>query len=323
MQKVAFICPPSQESFIIPIANRMKDVNEVKEVYQANSTMIIDAIQWADIVWLEWASQFSIELTNHPLALENKVVIMRLHSFEALNGMISKINWNKIHHLIFVSDNVRNISIEQICAVNKMNNFFTYIIPNGVDMNKFPFVEKEKGKNIAYIGYISHKKGPMLMLQAFESLICEDPSYRLHIAGMHTDMRFKVYMDHIINEMGIQDFVTFYGHVDNMNEWLKDKHYVACSSPWESQNMSVMEAMATGICPLVHNFPGSKEIYPEKYIWTTVNEFRDLVLTLPWEQQEYRNIIQQRYEFEAQFQKILFIFNEIGENFYGSMIDIV
>ena len=87
--------------------------------------------------------------------------------------------------------------------------------------------------------------------------------------------------------------------------------------------MSVMEAMATGMCPLVHNLPGAKEIYPEKYVWTTVNEFRDLVLTLPWEQEEYREIIDMRYEFGAQFYKIASLFENIGENFYGSMIDIV
>lgn len=343
--KVAFICASNQEDFIKDVAKYISQFHEVKEVYGYNGDKIRDAVAWADVVWQEWVDQIAIGLSHQPIIAKKKL-IMRLHSYEALVGYIPKVNWSVVDHLIFVADNVKNISLPQIGQVNQTNNFLIWTIPNGVDLEKYKLTEDEqryaingwidgkrvdqtnqnlklrtkaKGKNLAYIGTITNKKGPMLMLQAFEKLICEDEGFRLHVAGNIADMRYEVYLNHIINEMGLNDFITFYGHQNNMAEWLRNMHYVCCSSPWESQNMSVMEAMATGCCPLVHNFPGAKQIYPEEFVWTTVNEFADLALSLPWEPEKYRQVIKDRYNLEDTNKQIKEIFDEIeGEMRYGT-----
>jgi glycosyltransferase involved in cell wall biosynthesis len=236
-----------------------------------------------------------------------------------------------------VAENVRRVAIPQITQMNTTNNFIVWTIPNGVDLEKYKLTEdddraifsdciyplKKQGKNIAYIGTITNKKGPMLMLQAFERLICDDEDWRLHVAGDVVDPRYEIYMNHIITEMGLNDFITFYGHQNNILQWLQKMHYVACSSPWESQNMSVMEAMATGCCPLVHNFPGAKEIYPEEYIWTTVNEFADLALSIPWEPETVRKVIEDRYNLIDTNNQIKEVFDEIEKGrLYGEPFQI-
>lgn len=328
MAKVAFICKPTEASFITDIAKFISQFHEVKELYTYDGNEVYKALEWADIIWQEWADDYAVATTNHFL-VENKKVIIRLHSYEALSGYIAKINWRTVDHLIFVADNVRRISLPQLSNLNITNNFNIWTIPNGVDLKKFKLTKdldnsrKIRGRNIAYIGTITNKKGPMLMIQAFEKLVCEDETWRLHIAGDIVDMRYEVYLNHIINEMGLNDFITFCGHQNNIVEWLKNMHYVACSSPWESQNMSVMEAMATGCCPLVHNFPGAKQIYPEEFVWTTVNEFADLVLSLPWEPEKYRKIIEDRYDLVNTNNEIKKVFDELDKGLkYGQPIQI-
>jgi glycosyltransferase involved in cell wall biosynthesis len=159
------------------------------------------------------------------------------------------------------------------------------------------------------------------MLAAFEALIKADPEYRLFVAGTFQELRYEYYWAHMIKEMGLTDNVFYVGFQDNIHEWLANMHYVCCSSPWESQNMSVMEAMASGCMPLVHNFPGAKQIYPAEYVWTTISDFVDLILCEPWQPERFRDVVLSSYAFHDKIKDIEGLFQEIGTSLrYGPEI---
>ncbi|HID0781937.1 TPA: glycosyltransferase [Clostridium botulinum] len=86
-----------------------------------------------------------------------------------------------------------------------------YVIPNGIDLSKQEFKERKKGFNIAYVGYINFKKGPMLLLHAFKKIFDTDNRYKLHIAGTFDEERYRLYFNQMIKELGLEKNIIFYG----------------------------------------------------------------------------------------------------------------
>ena len=68
-------------------------------------------IEWADIIWFEWADVLAVSLTNHPKGiLNNKHVICRLHSGESFTSLPKQINWGLVDNVIFVAEHIRDIN---------------------------------------------------------------------------------------------------------------------------------------------------------------------------------------------------------------------
>jgi len=271
-RKIAILCLPGLQSFLGDIVDFLKTKYQVRTYYSNNNKEIEDIVFWADVVWIEWANELAIALTNHPTLLNDKHLICRLHSYEALAGFVQKVRWEKINNLIFVAKHIKDIVIQQIPNLsNIVNNI--HIIPNGVNLNKFVFRGRSKGKNLAYLGHINYKKGPMLLLHAFRELVQVDKEYRLFIGGNFQDARYELYFIQMVKEMGLEKNIRFDGWVDDVVNWLKDKNYIVCTSVLEGHPIGLMEAMASGIKPIIHNFVGARNIYPEKYLWNTIPEF--------------------------------------------------
>jgi glycosyltransferase involved in cell wall biosynthesis len=308
--KVSVLCLPGLESFLKDIVAFLKTKYEVRPCYSTEGKDIESAIRWADAIWLEWANELTIKLTDHPTLLECKHVICRLHSYEALAGFATRINWKNISDLIFVAEHIKKIVLQQVPNLPDMVRNI-HIVPNGIDMNKFYFKDRSRGRNLAYIGHMNFKKGPMLLLHAFEELVQKASQYRLFVAGDFQDIRYQLYFDQMIKEMGLEDNIRFDGWVKDISSWLEDKQYIVCSSVLEGHPVGIMEAMARGLKPLIHNFVGAKGIYPEEYIWNTIPEFINMVTEDNYDSLEYRKFIETNYNLEIQLERIDKIISEI------------
>ena len=313
--KIAVICAAGLETFLKDIVDFLKTRHEVKVCYTTNVQEIVSAIMCSDIVWLEWANELTIALTNHTKEiLKDKHVICRLHSYEALVGFIQKIKWERINDLIFVAKHIRDISIKQIPELPQLVNNI-HIIPNGVNMDKFKFNKRKKGWNIAYLGSINYKKGPLLLLHAFWELVRIDKRYQLFIGGKIEDGRYELYFDQMTQEMGLEENIHFDGWIENqnINTWFKDKQYIICTSILEGHPVGVMEAMASGLKPLIHNYVGARNSYPDKYIWNTIPEFITMATEEEYDSGEYREFIETNYSLEIQLQRIDKIITAAGK----------
>jgi len=308
--KVAVICPLGLESFLGDIIDFLKSRYEVKVCYSTNVQEIDTAIAWSDIVWLEWANELTIKLTNHPdNILKDKHTICRLHSYEAFEGFVSKINWKQINELIFVAGHIKNIVIQQVPDLpQQVSNI--HIVPNGINMDKFSFKDRARGKDLAFFGSITFKKGPMLLLHAFRELVQKDNEYRLFIAGDFQESRYRYYYSQMIQELGLENNIIYDGKLKDVAGWLEDKQYVVCTSLLEGHPVGLMEAMARGLKPLIHNFVGAKGIYPEKYIWNTISDFVKMATEDNYDPAEYRRFIEANYSLEKQMENIDRIISE-------------
>jgi tetratricopeptide (TPR) repeat protein len=243
---------------------RMFAGNTVEEIKQL--------LEWADLAWFEWCDQLLIEAGKLPKSCP---IVCRLHSYEAFTIMPNQVDWSKVDKLILV-----NNSVDQILNIlHPRVSSERLIIPNGVDTGRFRIPEDKKyGKNICSVGYINYKKDPLLMLQCFKAIYDRDPECRFFIAGDYQDPRYKFYFDHMIPKLGLP--VQFDGWVEDIPGYFRDKDFAISTSVFESFHYSIAEGMSAGLLPLVHNWPGSENVYPEEYRFNTAEECADLVQNL-------------------------------------------
>lgn len=297
--KIVFFVKQGLDSFLGDIIDGLSQEYETRKFIVTEYQHIDEGIQWADICWFEWCDELIAYGSKLELAKEKKI-ICRLHSYEAFTNYINDVNWDNIDKVIFVGENIRKFVIDKY----KIKESKTVLIPNGVNINKYTFKERKVGFNIAYVGYINYKKGPMLLLQTFKAIYDKDHRYKLYIAGQFQDERDVLYYQQMIVEFGLENNVFYEGWQDNLDKWLEDKNYIVCTSVLESQNISVMQAMCKGIKPIIHNFVGAKVIYPSKYVWNTLNEAVKMVSFDEYNSVEYRKFIEDNYSYNKQLLKI-------------------
>jgi glycosyltransferase involved in cell wall biosynthesis len=285
----------------------------VKRVIGSNLGEFTWPIRSAPTVWLEWASDLAIEATSQPQLLDGKRIILRIHSYEVLNGMAAKVNYHLVDDVIFVSNYLRELFEHKY--PNRLTGKRVHVIHNGIDLEKFPFVPGKKGRKIAFVGKMDAKKDPMLMLQAFAFLRRRHEDVELHVAGAPDNDRYYLAMPDFLAKNKLEDSTNFYGHVKDVPAWLADKDYILCTSPFESQGVGLLEAMHRGLKPLIYNFPEAGQIYPRNFLWNNLDELEQLLLNGP-EPEECRDFVAKYYSMKRQaasFMKVLNTGEEVVE----------
>jgi glycosyltransferase involved in cell wall biosynthesis len=285
--KLAFICAAGLDNFINDIIEGLSDEYWVRKYTVKSDREIYEAIDWADIVWLEWANEVAIIGTNYP-GIVGKKVIVRLHRYEAFSNFIEKIKWDVVDKLILVAGSMKEVL--EIYHKEKYNEFKDKIeiVYNGIKIDNFEFKEREPGFNIALAAHLHTRKNIMLALQIMDALVKIDKKFKLHIAGDFQDPVLELYLKYMVKEMGLEDNVIFYGWVDDMDEWWEDKNYLLSTSIHEGHPYNIMEAMARGIKPVIHNFYGAKELYDYSLIFSTIDEAVKKIVNSDYYSLEYR-----------------------------------
>lgn len=305
--KLVFFAKQGLDSFLSDIIEGMSQEHVTKKIIVTDYSQIDEGMQWADICWFEWCDELIAYGSKLELAKEKKI-ICRLHSYEAFTDYINNVNWSNVDNLIVVCEHIKDFIVENFNIDEKIIS----IIPNGINEKKWRFKEGEKGFNIAYVGYINYKKGPMLLLHTFKAIYDKDHRYKLYIAGIFQDNRDVLYYNQMIQELGLQNNIIYEGWQDDLDKWLNNKDYILCTSILESQNMSVMQAMCKGIKPIIHNFVGAKNIYDKKYVWNTIGEAVNMIESDKYDSNEYRKYIIENYRLAEQLSKITQLITKVN-----------
>jgi len=309
MKKISVICLSGLDNFIDPIITGLSDDYMVRKFIVKSEQDIFNAIDWGSIIWLEWLNQSAIIGTNYK-GIKGKKVLVRLHSYEIFSDMPKQINWAVVDRLIFVAPHIRDILNKLSPGV--IDGVKTKVVYNGLDLDKIPFKERQAGFNIAWVGYINYKKNPPMALQVMKKLVDIDKRYTLHVAGSFQDLRYKIYLEYMIKEMGLQDNVKFYGWVDDMEKFWKDKNYLLHTSLQEGHSYAIMEGMCRGIKPVIHNFRGAKGLYQNFDIFNTIDEAVDIIKYQDYYSGAYRNwVIRNGWTLKNQLKQIKRIIKEI------------
>lgn len=295
-------------AIVNPFDNKFTDLytrhfsrnNEVRRIKPTTERDLQEILKWADVIWSQWCNEPLVYLSRQKT---EAALVTHIHSYEILTPHLMKaVNWKRIDGAIFVAEHIRDnanrLWRSQLARVPQTT------IYNSLDLNEYPVHSNRPGKNIAFVGYINHKKGIGLLLQCIKAAVDSDPEYRLHVAGKFQDTRFEVYMTHLIEQMGLKDNVVMHGWVKDIPRWLRSMQYVVSTSPWEGCPLNLIEAMACGVKPLVHNWQGASTLFPPNLVFTTVDQFVELLTESEYDSTAYGNHVAAHFNADRNVVKI-------------------
>ncbi|MFP4355380.1 MAG: FkbM family methyltransferase [Phycisphaerae bacterium] len=296
--RIAVFCGADGMTFLKDILEQIGPNHEIRVFGHAglnhkNQREYLELLAWCDVAWFEWATNLAaVFCTVDPKPSCH--VILRLHRYEAYAPGIQQIHWSKIDTLITVGnpavlDQLRQVAPEFEQTVNHVT------IPNGVDLDRFSFTPRLAGKQLAFVANMRMVKNVPLLLQCMHQLVKKDPSYQLSIAGRLDDPQLTQYTRHMIDQFGLGENVRIDGYVSDISAWLSDKQYIVCTSLIESQGMGIMEAMARGLKPVIHHFPGAEEIYNLDWLFLTPEQFCRQITEGPFDSMAYRRYVEENY----------------------------
>lgn len=280
------------------------------EVHKVDSTLLDleqlqDEMQWCDAAWFEWGNGPIIPASKLPKTCR---IICRVHRCEIYGTEARSVNWNNVDDLILVSPKfVDEFKAHIEANIESMTR--VHVIPNALDIEKFSYRDKPKGFEIAHITRFHPDKNPVLMLYIMQELVKRDKRYRCHVAGHIQDMVQFQYFQHMVDTLGLQENILYDGRVNDIQSWLDDKHFLLSTSVVESQGVGIMEGMAKGLKPVIHNNFGNPSChFSEKYIFNTIDEAVEMILSDDFHPGEYRDFIEKRYALDKihpQYQELV------------------
>lgn len=314
--KVAFFCGGDGQTFLKDIIAYAQQRYQVRVFDGETSRDVYQLMEWSDISWFEWCTELAQIGSNLPKVCRN---IIRLHRYEAYLSWPGTICWENIDTLITVGNSwVIRAMKDKVADIEQRVRTIT--IPNGVDLERFRFQRRNPGKNIAFVASLRMVKNPMLLVHCMAELWKRDPGYQLYYAGQLHDKLLEQFIEHSLARLGMAHAFHFDGHQEDMDAWLSDKNYLVSTSVIESQGMGILEAMASGIKPVIFDFPGAEEIYDRQYLFRDTQEFCQKILEKEYDSEQYRQFVEQRYPLNRQLMKINELLAEYEMQYGGGLI---
>jgi len=300
MPKVAFFCGSEGMRSLNEVAGFIKQRFEVRLFEDQTEEELAEIMKWSDICWFERCANLAVTASRLPKLCEK---IIRLDHYEAYKQWPQQVNWANIDILVTVGNSfVRDALVQKVPGIESQTSIVA--VPNGVNLEKFAFSKRQRGKNIAFLANLRMLKNPAFVLQCMQKLHYIDPEYRLFFGGEFADAALEHYLKHMVDALDLRDVVFFDGGAEDVSCWLEDKHYIVSTSIIESRSMGLLEGMACGLKPVIHNFPGANQTFPPEFLFNISEEFCEQIVSDEYEPQRYRRFVEENYALENQLIKI-------------------
>jgi glycogen(starch) synthase len=169
---------------------------------------------------------------------------------------------------------LKNLHLDFIhYPTNYLKDFYSKIVSSewtridwGVDVASFKPSKCFPKNKLLFVGQISHHKGVDLLIEALGILRTKRPNleYVLTIAGHVHEQEFETKLRDMVQRSGLSDHVNFIGFAgrDDMSELYQNHSILVFPSIWpEPMGITILEAMASGLCVLASGTGGSGELY--------------------------------------------------------------
>jgi len=287
--KVALVA--SSEDERVSASRRYLEARFPLQVHVRPDALALDGVlQEADIVWLEGLDGPVGEVTWRPKTCR---VVVRLRPGEAAREGIEGIAWEQVDVVMVAGETDRRRLIERVAGIEDKTRVVA--VPEAVDVRRLACRRRSRGQQIAAIGPWDARSNPMLLLTCMQKLHYIDPGYRLVLAGAFVDAVVERYVRDMVDRMDLGGVVTFEAEPRDWNAWLADKHYVVSAAIDESGMGAVLRAMACGLKPVVHAFPGVEDWIDGGYTFTISEQFCEQVCSEAYDPEAYRRFVEERY----------------------------
>lgn len=229
------------------------------------------ALDDIDIIHCEWCLGNAVWWSNN--LPPGKTLTIRLHLQEIFTEHPGKVDFGKVHKVIFISANIMRRAIEtfgipaDICEV----------VPISVSLQPRSYSEAEilaRRNVLGMVGITPWRKRPDLTLELFRRLKKRHCDLTLVIKGnMPSDYSWmKQRPDEILKyqaffrDAGAERDITFLPYDDDMQEFYEKAGWVMSVSDFEGCHTAVAEGGMLGCLPLMLNWGGADEVYPAQYV---------------------------------------------------------
>lgn len=216
--------------------------------------------------------------------------IMFMRRYELFDGGLERVKWGGVSDLICVNSWIKDVAE----SVLKKRGFATnvHLIYNGTDPARWKFKERAPGRKIGMACHVHPKKNLPLALQILGML---PDDYELHIAGGIQDACTAEYLNHVAKTMRRRLYL--YDHIDagHLSLWWEQMQYCLSTSISEGNPNNVIEAMAKGIKPVIHNWPGAEDQFPEHLLFSTAAQAAAQIMSPEYDSGQYLDIVKEKF----------------------------
>lgn len=257
-------------------------------------------LHWSDIAWFDGGGEMVVEASRTPHAGK---IILSLRRSDVRDDWVKQVCWESVDILMQMgSPAVEHALLEHVPDIR--NRTRLVVIPNGVNLDRCSFQQRQRGKHLACMGWLSMEANPAFLLQCMQKLHYVDSDYRLSFAGRFESPVLEQYVRHMVQTLGLVDVVSFTSYPGDLNAWLADKHFIVSSGIGEDQLETLLIGMAGGLKPVVHNFPGAQMLFPPECLFNISEEFCEQVIGREYDPAKYRRFVEDRYPVVRQLEQV-------------------
>lgn len=243
---------------------------------QPSAYEMLKNAHWADVIICHWANEQAVYISNNLPKGKRLFVVARSYEINSSHGrtnLLPNIKWENVERVFLLNETMK-VFFEQIVK-GKEVSFFR----NGVNVDQWEVSHETKDPTkIAFVCDLSERKGINMAVQAMHTIRKVIPNAELHHIGRTEDFRGCSYLQYNMNRLKMPFVCHGYKNdKDYVYNFLKDKKFILSSSVVEGNPMNLIEAMAMGVIPLVHGWPGAHEQFPERLVWDTMDQLKDIV----------------------------------------------
>lgn len=227
-----------------------------------------------DVLYCEFCSGYAIPITQIPKKYK---IVVRLHRGEVHGGWMRKVDFRKIDLLILVNKFMKGYAFKYHPRLKKVKAI--KVIQLGVDTDKFSYNPgRGYGKRIGWVGWVKDVKQPFMIINLMRQL----PDWQLKFLAIPSV--YKNLIKQVARRVKQRNIIWIKEKIPHkkMPRYYRKIDILVNTSVIESQCVSVLEAMSSGVYSLIRKWPHPEckpeEIYPRKNLFDNMTECKRKIL---------------------------------------------
>ena len=305
--QIKYLSKGSQYNIYSPI-NILKLKKEFK-LYDIIHVHLFPSLYWASL-----ANIFSINKTKL-IFTEHNTTNRRMNNF--LLKKIDSLIYKQYSKIISIGENTQR-NLKESLNIRVIDPKFE-VIENGINLDRFfskniHCLNEIKDWQIIQISSFRKQKDQLTLIEAMRYL---PTNFFLKLVGDGSEIE-KCRL--LVNELKLQDRISFLGNRDDIPQLLEESHISVLSSHYEGLSLSSIECMASGRPFIASDVPGLTEVVEGAGVLFNVGDavgLSNIITNLANDQEYYNKIANQcieramLYDIDNMVNKYIEVYKEI------------